>query len=106
MSKKGQVELTSYMTPYIYIYMSQVWFVGLSWNHQIYIFQTRLPMVIKPMTNPPFGSHFFNHYNMPCVNFLTYDTRWDQTLHLLRIQQSFNHPTITWRGEKHWHPNK
>jgi hypothetical protein len=94
MSEKGQVELTSYITLYIYIYVTSMicWIVMRS---PIYIFQTRLPMVIKPMTNPPFGSHFFNHYNMPCVNFLTYDTRWDQTLHLLCIQQSFNHPTIT-----------
>ncbi len=63
-------------------------------------FQTRQPKVIKTMTKTPFG-HFFNPYNMPCVNFLTYDTRRDQTFHLLGIQKSLNHPTTTLHGENY-----
>jgi hypothetical protein len=53
MSKKGQVDLTSYMTQYIYIYIYICHKYDLLDCHEItkfIYFQTRLPMVIKPST--------------------------------------------------------
>lgn len=39
------------------------------------------------------------------MNFLTYETKDNQTLQLFYIHQGLNHQTTTSHNEKYWHPN-
>ncbi len=47
--------------------------------------------------------YYFNHYDIPCINFLAYDTRENWVFQLHGHPPKLNHPTTRSCHEKYWH---